>query len=95
MSEEQDCWQMGQEQQLCSQKTHISTGWGCRWENSTGAALGQGEKRLFLTRGVRVLFPWTRRCTRDVKGQNKTADTFWPLFLMLKHRPSTGMTEEV
>ena len=56
MSEEQNFWQMGQEQQLCAQKTHASLHTsGCHLENITTDHLQQGEKGLVLTRGVRTL----------------------------------------
>lgn len=56
MSEEQNSWQMGQEQQLRSQKTYTSLHtWGCHVENITRDGSQRGEKGLVLTAGIRML----------------------------------------
>ena len=57
MSEEQNFWQMGQEQQLCSQKTHASL-------HTLGLPFGKHHKRQFTARGKGTVFD--NRCQDTV-----------------------------
>lgn len=74
VSEEQDCWQMGQEQQLCSQKTHISTG--------LGLPMGKHHRSRFRARGKATVCD--KRCQGTVpldkemhKGCERAEQNSW------------------